>query len=140
NFQIPLLQQNMTELNSIDSFDIAIIFCDSLNYLQNEQEVQQTFESVYRVLGDNGIFLFDVHSTYKTDYIYPNQTFAFDGDDIAYIWNSFSDEMPHSVIHELTFFVHDEESGQYDRIEETHFQRTFPVEQYKSWLEKCGFS
>jgi len=139
-YQIPLFHQDMTDLNEIGKFDIAIIFCDSLNYLKNEEDVQKTFQSIYDVLNQDGLLLFDVHSTYKTDYVYPDQTFAYDGDEIAYIWNSFSDDLPHSVIHELTFFVLDETTNQYERIEETHYQRTFSIEQYENWLKMAGFT
>ena len=33
---IPFYQQNMAELEGLGKFDCVTIFCDSLNYLQNE--------------------------------------------------------------------------------------------------------
>ncbi|MCY8596626.1 SAM-dependent methyltransferase, partial [Bacillus vallismortis] len=35
------------------------------------------------------------------------------------------------------FFVWNGEA--YDRFDETHEQRTFPVDEYKEMLENCGF-
>jgi SAM-dependent methyltransferase len=136
---IPLFQQNMAELGTFDQFDIITIFCDSLNYLQSEEEVISTFEGAAENLNDNGLFLFDVHSEYKMEHIFADNTFTHIDDDIVYIWNCFPGEFPSSVEHELTFFMKDSGTVKYERIEEFHIQRTFPVHQYKSWLTHAGF-
>lgn len=136
---IQFFEQDMTRLDELGEFDIIGIFCDSLNYLENEEAVKQTFEGVNRLLKKGGLFLFDVHSVYKMDHIFADATFTLDDDEITYIWNSFSGEAPYSVEHELTFFVLDELSGKYDRIDELHFQRTYPEETYKQLIEQTGF-
>lgn len=137
-FKIDFFQQNMADLELVDQYDIIGIFCDSLNYLQTEEEVQQTFANVHRYLKTDGLFIFDVHSIYKMQHIFIDQTFTFDQDDICYIWNCFEGEYPNSVDHELTFFVEDN-SGKYDRYDENHTQRTFPVDTYQEWLSEAGF-
>ncbi|MDQ0244522.1 SAM-dependent methyltransferase [Bacillus fengqiuensis] len=137
-FSIPLFQQNMTELELGESFDCVGIFCDSLNYLQSAEEVQQTFAAVSSHLRQGGLFLFDVHSPYKMDKVFAEETFAYAGDDASYIWDCFEGEHEHSVEHELTFFVRDE-TGRYERFEESHQQRTFSAEVYEEWLRQAGF-
>ena len=137
--KIPFFQQNMANLEGQGQFDAIGIFCDSLNYLQTEEEVKSTFSNVHQHLQDNGIFIFDVHSVYKVTEVFINQTFALNEDDISYIWNSFPGDNPNSVEHELSFFVLDERTGKYDRIDELHFQRTYPIEQYSDWLDAAGF-
>ncbi len=136
---IQYFQQNMAELEGLGLFDIIGIFCDSLNYLQNEEDVKRTFEGVFTHLKDDGLFIADVHSVYKMAHIFMNQTFALNEEEISYIWESFEGEHPHSVEHELTFFALDEATGKYDRYDELHFQRTYPVEQYRTWLNQAGF-
>ena len=42
-----LVEQDMSELEGFGEFDLIGIFCDSLNYLQTEKEILQTFERVY---------------------------------------------------------------------------------------------
>lgn len=139
-FNIPFFQQNMVELEGLGQFDFITIFCDSLNYLSNEQEVIATFEGVATHLSENGLFLFDVHSEYKMEEIFKDQTFTYIEENLCYIWNCFEGEYPFSVEHELTFFVKDPHPNEkYERIEEFHFQRTFPINQYKDWLEQTGF-
>ncbi|MCM2531579.1 methyltransferase domain-containing protein [Neobacillus pocheonensis] len=136
---IPFFEQNMADLEGQGQFDIIGIFCDSLNYLQTEEEIIQTFSTVFQHLNNGGIFLFDVHSIYKISQVFINQTFALNEDHLAYIWNSFPGEFPNSVEHELSFFALDEWTGKYDRFDELHFQRTFPVVQYTDWLKHAGF-
>lgn len=136
---IPFYQQNMAELDGLGEFNLIGIFCDSLNYLQTEKEVQETFQSVHRHLSSDGLFIFDVHSTYKINERFVGQTFALNEDQISYIWESYEGEDPNSVEHDLSFFVLDEQTGKYDRYDELHFQRTFPIELYKNWLTEAGF-
>lgn len=136
---IQFFQQDMTELDDLGEFDIIGIYCDSLNYLENELAVKQTFEGVYRLLKQGGLFIFDVHSLYKMDDVFADATFTWDEEEITYIWNAFKGDEPHSVEHELTFFVLDEKSGKYDRVDEVHRQRTYPETKYVELLKQTGF-
>jgi SAM-dependent methyltransferase len=137
--KIPFYEQDMTDLEGQGQFDVVGIFCDSLNYLQTENEVIQTFSAVSKHLQSYGIFIFDVHSTYKISDVFVNQTFALNDEQLSYIWNSFPGEYENSVEHDLSFFVLDPTTGKYDRYDEFHYQRTYPVEQYTSWLQEAGF-
>ncbi|GLB58277.1 class I SAM-dependent DNA methyltransferase [Cytobacillus sp. NCCP-133] len=137
--KIPFYQQNMAELDGVGQFDIIGIFCDSLNYLVTESDVRETFRRVYAHLNEDGLFIFDVHSIYKIMQIFMNQTFAENDEEISYIWHCYQGEYPNSVEHDLSFFVLDEGTGKYDRYDELHFQRTYPVEIYEEWLRESGF-
>jgi SAM-dependent methyltransferase len=137
--RIPFFEQDMAEFEAPGPFDVIGIFCDSLNYLQTEQEVKDTFGQALLHLKPGGLFIFDVHSIYKITQVFVNQTFALNDDHISYIWDSFPGEEANSVEHELSFFVLDEGSGKYDRHDELHFQRTFSVQHYSEWLTKAGF-
>ncbi|MGM0844169.1 MAG: class I SAM-dependent DNA methyltransferase [Bacillota bacterium] len=137
--ELPLYQQDMSELQGVGSFDIITIFCDSLNYLNTEEKVISTFENVKNHLRDDGLFIFDVHSIFKLTQIFLNETFTYNDENVAYIWDCFPGEAPNSVEHELTFFVRDETTGQYERIEELHHQRTFPILTLENWLSEAGF-
>nr|WP_251030161.1 class I SAM-dependent methyltransferase [Bacillus sp. ISL-35] len=136
---IQFFQQDMTDLEDLGEFDIIGIFCDSLNYLEDEQAVKKTFEGVYSLLKQGGLFIFDVHSIYKMDHIFADATFTWDDEEITYIWNSFKGDATHSVEHELTFFVLDEKTGKYDRVDEVHYQRTYPEAIYADLLKQAGF-
>ncbi len=137
---IPLFEQNMAELEGFKDVDCITIFCDSLNYLESEEDVKNTFKSSFNQLKKGGLLLFDVHSLFKMTQVFMNNTFTSVEEDVSYIWNSFPGEHPNSVEHELSFFVKEEETDRYLRFDELHFQRTFDVETYKKWLEEAGFS
>lgn len=40
----------------------------------------------------------------------------------------------------MTFYVRDVASDLYERFDEEHVQRTFPIEQYMTWLRTIGFT
>ncbi|WLR44010.1 class I SAM-dependent methyltransferase [Bacillus carboniphilus] len=135
---LPLLQQNMTDLNVMKQVDAVLILCDSLNYLENQEQVIQTFSSVYKSLRPGGLFVFDVHSIYKMENVFNQSPFVSTNQGISYIWNCFEGFYPYTVEHELTFFV-EEKDHSYTRFDEDHVQRTFPIEEYSLWLKKAGF-
>ncbi|MEH7609706.1 class I SAM-dependent DNA methyltransferase [Gottfriedia acidiceleris] len=136
---IPFFQQNMVELEGFDQLDCITIFCDSLNYLETEDQVKQTFIRVNESLKDNGLFLFDVHSPYKIEEIFGEETFFIDDAELSLVWSCTQGEHPLSVEHDLVFFMKEENRDLYERFEEYHNQRTFPINTYKSLLNQTGF-
>lgn len=136
---LPLFQQDMSQLEGLPTYDFITIFCDSLNYLDSEDQVKETFRRVYSHLEDGGLLLFDVHSPFQMLHGFANRTFTLNEEDIAYIWQSYPGTARYSVEHELTFFVLDDRTGQFKRIDEWHYQRTYPVKQYTIWLKEAGF-
>ena len=132
-------QQNMAELEGLGQFDIVGIFCDSLNYLHSKTDVIATFQRVNEHLSGSGLFIFDVHSIYKMTEIFKDQTFAVNEEEISYIWHCFEGEKPLSIEHDLSFFVLDEKTDMYQRYDELHVQRTFPIDDYNTWLQETGF-
>jgi len=137
--QIPYFHQDMRELSGLGQYDLVLIFCDSLNYLDGGEDIKKTFAAVSGHLKEEGLFLFDVHSLHKMETLFNDQAYADNGDDVSFIWNAWKGEKPYSVQHELTFFMYDEQSDAYVRFDEDHEQRTYPVEDYLKWLDESGF-
>ncbi len=136
--KVEFFQQDMRNLEGLGTYDTVISLCDCLNYLNDEAELKSTFQKIYEHLNINGLFIFDVHSTFKIDHFFVGNTFAHNGEKIAYIWESFAGKEPHSVEHDLSFFVLNEQ-GSYDRYDELHKQRTYPIKNYEHLLESAGF-
>ncbi|WP_052366115.1 class I SAM-dependent methyltransferase [Geomicrobium sp. JCM 19055] len=66
--QVPQLScQNMAELSLPQTYDVITVLCDSLNYVIEEQDVQQALMKFYEHLNHDGMLLFDVHSIQKND-------------------------------------------------------------------------
>lgn len=137
--QIPFYQQNMVEIEGFEELDCVTIFCDSLNYLENEEQIKKTFSNIYSSLKNNGLLLFDVHSEYKIKEVFGENTFFIDSEELSLVWSCTQGENPLSVEHDLVFFMKDEEEDLYERFEEYHMQRTFTIEEYKSMLMEAGF-
>lgn len=135
---VQFFQQDMRQLTGLGEFELIFCLCDSLNYLHEEGEIIETFQRVFEHVSEDGIFIFDVHSTYKMESIFLNNTFAYNGEEISYIWECFPGEEVYSVEHDLSFFVQTS-IGMYERVDELHKQRTYPLSFYKQALEKIGF-
>ncbi|SEM48708.1 Methyltransferase domain-containing protein [Paenisporosarcina quisquiliarum] len=136
---ISFICQSMADLEGVNEVDVAVIAIDSINYLETLEEVEQTFKRLFEALNPSGQLFFDVHSLYKMDVIYPSGPFTYEDEEVAYIWHTEPGEENHSIYHDITFFVRDE-SGYYERFEESHYQRTYSVETFKTLLETVGFS
>jgi SAM-dependent methyltransferase len=133
----PLIEGDMRELAELEKYDAILSFCDSLCYLEEKTDLEKVFSQVYQVLNNDGIFLFDVHSLKKMkqfeEYSYHAET-----EEAVLLWDSFKGDAPHSVEHELTIFVKNDE-GLYERYQELHKERTYPIEEYHQMLSVAGF-
>ncbi len=58
-----------------------------------------------------------------------------------FLWQSYADEQQeHGVIHELTFFNQINKQNKYERVAETHFEKTYELDQYLAALKQANFS
>lgn len=137
--KVDFLQGNMLDLSRAGKYDFVTCYSDSICYMQDEVEVGDVFKEVYNALNDGGVFIFDVHSTYQTDEVFPGYSYHENADDFAMVWDSYEDVAPHSVVHELTFFIQDED-GRFIRFDEVHEERTYDILTYDILLEQAGFS
>ncbi|WP_408006858.1 class I SAM-dependent DNA methyltransferase [Pseudalkalibacillus sp. A8] len=136
--EIPFYQQDMRDLNGFTDQDIAVIFCDSLNYLRTTEDVKTTFQAVFKSMRNDGLLLFDVHTLYKIGEVFSEHTFALNDEEISYIWECHPGEEEGSVYHDLSFFLHIGDAV-YRRYDENHFQKTYSIETYTSILNEAGF-
>lgn len=132
---IQWLVQNITELQLDKTFDVITCYCDSLNYITEEDDLDSLFARVAEHLSDDGVFLFDVHSLWKMDHLFAGQTYCDETDRITYLWQTEPGEAPHSVYHDMSFFVL-EHDGRYSRYDESHYQRTYSVSFYENLLSR----
>ncbi|NLW16644.1 MAG: class I SAM-dependent methyltransferase [Firmicutes bacterium] len=121
------------------SFDIAICACDGLNYLRNSSELQVVFDQLQQILRPAGLLLFDLHSLYKMQQVFPSGPFVQESEDGYCIWSSQYDEATGDAQHEMTLFIH-EKDQLWRRFEETHRQHYFSPEVVAESLEASNFS
>ncbi|NOV03546.1 class I SAM-dependent DNA methyltransferase [Paenibacillus planticolens] len=134
------LQQDLREWELGEPVDVAISFCDSLNYLLEEEDIVDAFRQTYAGLKPGGLFLFDVHTPQQLFAYAEAQPFFLNEDDVAYIWTSELDEDRVQIQHDLTIFVKESGSKElFRRIDETHEQRAYALEWLEQMLRAAGF-
>ncbi|MGN7453483.1 class I SAM-dependent DNA methyltransferase [Paenibacillus pasadenensis] len=136
------LQQDMRDWELPQPVDAAISFCDCLNYLTEEEDVEAAFRAAYRGLKPGGALLFDVHAPLTLRRYAEEQPFTLDERDVGYIWTSELDDERVEIRHHLTIFARDESDreGRFVRFEEVHQQRAYDPDWIASALRAAGFS
>lgn len=137
---ISFLTGDMLNFNLDERFDMAIATVDVMNYCKDACEVERVLQNVYNHLNQGGIFLFDIHSVYKMEHDFNDMTYSDETDHITYIWHAIAGEQPLSVIHDMTFFVKEEDGDTYHRISETHEQRTYKHKEMIRIVNQTNFS
>ncbi|WP_367329520.1 class I SAM-dependent methyltransferase [Limosilactobacillus sp.] len=139
---LTLVEADMRNLAALGQYDLVTCFADSLCYLAGIDEVEITFQQVALHLRAGGRFLFDMITPYQTDVVYPGYMYNYEDDDHqrAFLWQSYGDDdVAHGVIHDLAFFNRLAD-GHYERIGETHFERSYPLKAIEAALTRSGFT
>ncbi|MEN2765923.1 class I SAM-dependent DNA methyltransferase [Ornithinibacillus xuwenensis] len=137
NLQIQWIHQDLIELKGLSGLDVALSYCDVINYITTKEDVLQVFSNVFHSLKEEGIFIFDVHSLSHVHHHLANQTFADVTEDSSYIWFCYEGESEGEMYHDLTFYS--QQGDTYIRFDETHHQQTYPVDTYIDLLKIAGF-
>lgn len=135
--RFPLVEMDMRNLSELENFDGVICYSDALCYIETEEEKGVIFSEVYEKLNQDGVFLFDVHSTYQVKE-FDQFSYHDEVEGIVFLWDSYTGDKEYSVEHQLTFFV-EKENGQYERFEEIHKEWTHSLDKYIELLKKAGF-
>ena len=107
--QILYLQQDMREFELYGTVRAVVCVCDSLNYLLEEEEIEDTFRLVNNYLDPGGLFLFDFNTVYKYETVIGDATIAENRDNCSFIWENFYEEEGQINEYDLTVFVKEQE-------------------------------
>ncbi len=131
------LLQDMRNFELYGTVKAVISICDSLNYIIKEEDLTKVFTLVNNYLDPGGIFLFDLNTEYKYEHILSDHTFAENQDEGSFIWENYYDRETKINEYDLTLFIKNK-NEQYDKFEETHYQRAYSLEEIKKCLEAAG--
>ncbi|UOF88900.1 class I SAM-dependent methyltransferase [Fodinisporobacter ferrooxydans] len=137
--QIHLCEMGAAELELPQTVDMAVSFCDSLNYIVDERELARAFRKIHSALTDGGMVLFDLHTPYKIAELYGDSLYFDECEEYTYIWETHKDPEQQVIEHDLVFFVK-EANGLYQRFDESHRQRAYDHLFIKTLLIQAGFS
>lgn len=134
---ILLLNQSMDELDLFGTVDCAVCVLDSINHLEDAQQVRDTFEKVSLFMNPGGAFAFDVNTLYKHKNILADNAFVYDLDELYCVWQNSFNEEDGSVDIDIDFF--EEEDGAYYRSSESFTEQAYELDDIAKWLEEAGF-
>lgn len=138
---IQWIQQDLREWELPHRVDAVISFCDCINYLLEEDDIVQAFQSTYQGLNSGGLFMFDVHTPLQLEQYADSQPFFLNEDDVSYIWTSELDRRRMQIEHSLTIFAQtDTDGGLFKRVDELHVQRAYSLSWLEKQLKKVGFT
>ncbi|MFK5675789.1 class I SAM-dependent DNA methyltransferase [Ligilactobacillus sp. LYQ60] len=137
---VTLVQGDMADLMGLPLVENVVCAADSLCYLPDHATLVRTFKAVYQRLKPGGVFLFDVLTPYQVDHVFPGYMYNYEDDEQAFMWTSYSGSEPHTVEHDLRFFVWNEALQGYRRYSELHRERTESLVAYRQLLQVIGFT
>lgn len=131
------IKQDITELTGFKDVDVCLSYCDVMNYIQNEADIEAIFYRVFDSLTEDGLFMFDIHDmTYANKYLI-GHTFTEVTEDLSYIWDCEAGQV-NEMLHFMTFFQREEH--RYIRIDEVHQQKLYERHRLEHLLYKVGFT
>lgn len=134
---INYFEADMKDFRVNKEFDMIVATVDVLNYLKDEEEFIRTLKNIHDHLDDDGVFIFDIHSKYKMENDFNDMLYTDDTARITYIWHAFQGDAPLSAVHEMTYFVKNEQ-GMYRRVDEVYTQRTYEHKNIIKMIELAG--
>lgn len=134
---IVYLCQDMKDLDLYGTVDAAICTLDSLNHVNDASAVQKVFDRVSLFMNPGGIFVFDVNTVYKHQYVLGNNTFVYDCEDVYCVWQN-TPESDHRIKIHLDLFEQNGES--YDRYEEEFCETAYDDSLIRKMLERVGMT
>ena len=146
------LQQDMRSFELYGTVSAVVSICDSMNYMTSDEDLLSVFRLVNNYLDKDGVFIFDMNTEYKYKELMGDTTIAENREDVSFIWENLYDEEKRLNEYCLTLFAkveaedEDEENGEigrtalYEKYEEVHLQRAYPLEEVKRLLSEAGMS
>lgn len=135
---ILFLCQKMQETDLYGTVRAIVCSLDSINHLENADELRKTFRVLKNFIDDGGIMVFDVNTVYKHREVLGNNTFVYDEKDVYCVWQNSLCSDGVTVGINLDFFVK-EENGLYNRCTENFKEIAFTDEEITYAAESAGF-
>ncbi len=133
------LCQDMREIDLYSTVGTVISVCDSVNYLLEDEDIEDTFAGVQNYLYPGGIFIFDFNTVYKYREIIGDTTIAENREDCSFIWENYYHEAECINEYDLTIFVReDDRAERFRRFAETHYQRGYTLEEMTAFVAGAG--
>lgn len=130
------LNQDMAHFELYGTVDAIVSLMDSVNYITSVNDLKSMLRLVRNYLNPGGLFIFDVNTEYKLEYILGNNVFYDIDDSASYIWKNSYSRKEKICEFDLTFFV--KEGQYYKKYDEVHYERAYSTEELKALIREAG--
>jgi 2-polyprenyl-3-methyl-5-hydroxy-6-metoxy-1,4-benzoquinol methylase len=137
--QVAFQVEDMRSFSYYEVFDLVTCFFDSLNYMLTIKDMHDVYKNTYQALRPGGYFIFDMNTIYGLSVEWQREE--------TYIQNEAPDFLEihrHTYDYEnqiasvdITIFLKREEG--WERVEETHRERGYPIADIQFLLSETGF-
>ena len=134
--QADFVQGDAANFKLDEKFGLVVSTYDALNHLPDETALQSCFRCVFDVLVEEGFFIFDLNT--RAGLRNWNGITVRPGDEIYLINRGMYDDSTIKAWTKITGFVLDD-TGFYERFEETVYNTVFEMAAVHEWLLESGF-
>jgi SAM-dependent methyltransferase len=134
-------KMDMRKLRLSSSFDLITCWFDSLNYLLTNKDLEVTFKGIYNHLNTGGYFIFDMNTIYWLQTLADRYavTIEKETNDVFQVHrHTFDEETKIATFHLIAFLK--ENSHWIRRVNETHFERGYTLDEIRLSLNKAGLT
>ena len=136
-FDVLFLCQKMQSLDLYGTVDTVFCSLDSLNHLENREELAKALGKVSFFMDPGGWFLFDMNTPYKHRQVLGDRTFVYDLDTVYCVWQNSYRPKEERVRIQLDLFERDGRS--YIRRTQRFAETAYSLEDTLSLLGQAGF-
>ncbi|MBQ9901643.1 MAG: class I SAM-dependent methyltransferase [Clostridia bacterium] len=130
------LCQSMQELDMYGTIDAFVCTLDSLNHIEDREQLLLALSRVSLFLEPDGVFVFDMNTLYKHEHILADNAFVYETEDVFCVWqNEYCGEGRVEIM--LDFFEQ-QPDGSYLRESEFFTETAYSLEETKRLLEEAG--
>lgn len=137
--EILYLCQDIADFELYGTVRAVVSTCDTFNYLTEPEQLLRSLKLVNNYLDPEGVLIFDMNAPEKYEEILSDNVFAENREEASFIWENSYDRDSKINEYALTLFIKDEDTAQYDKSEEYHYQRAYSRDEIKSLLDEAGF-
>lgn len=131
------LLQDMREFELYGTVRAIISVADSMNYITEREDLVEVFKLCNNYLDPKGILIFDLKTPFFYREILGDTVIADNRENASLIWENYY--YVHEKMNEYVLTIYQqEEDGRYARLEETHYQRAYSVDDIKEALKMAG--
>ncbi len=153
---------NVLALPFKSSFHLCIMIYDAINYLMDENDIEKTFQEVFRLLDENGVFIFDITTEENSKRHFDHAVDYGEMEGCTYFRESGFDPETKVQSNDFIFFVEqklsvkqkeksslnddlnsetkpDPKPYRWKKIKENHQQRIYSIETMRNLAMEAGF-